>query len=377
MKKIFFAVAILYAMTANAKIWRINYNDDTQADFKTIAACQAWNGFTDGDTLYIEPGMHRGSSADNKITRSCVILGPGWSFQSSSNSISETESAIFQNGINYGTALYGSEDIYISGISFTGSNGINSSGGAYSVNTLVIEKCFTTSEIGLNANSATLKNCYVGGNVSVNYSEKTMMGVIANNIILGYVYIWHAPIVSLVIDHNTIISKESGGYSNRSINGMNDKTIFSNNIVINKSGNDYSKADFVGIEQFMNPLYTMYNNVLSFRSSTIEDAEYKGDHTYDAIKTSTNKIDATIENTFTCNLGTGLTDPAVYYYVKSDAVAKTADSKGGECGAFGGDNPYQLYGRPNGIPYLYDINVPSHTTDNQLKISFKVAGNNE
>ena len=67
----------------------------------------------------------------------------------------------------------------------------------------------------------------------------------------------------------------------------------------------------------------------------------------------------------------------MYYYVKDDAVAKTADSKGGECGAFGGDYPYQLNGRPNGVPYLYDIVVPTHTDNNQLKISFKVAGNNE
>jgi hypothetical protein len=149
-------------------------------------------------------------------------------------------------------------------------------------------------------------------------------------------------------------------------------TIFSNNIVINTSG-----PDNVNIDYFLNSSISTYNNILSFSSATIEAAEYTGDYKYDPLKASTNKIDATVANTFKCHIDNGIVDNAMYYYVKDDAVAKTADSKGGECGAFGGDYPYQLNGRPDGIPYLYDIDVPTHTSNNELKITFKVAGKNE
>ena len=364
-KYLFFAAALLCATAANAKLWRINYDDNAQADFKTIKLCLAWNGFTDGDTLYMEPGVHNGSSTDNTVSKSCTIIGPGWGFQSSTNSISELESAVL-NGNLYLSSKDGIS-VKIYGIVATNGISVNTTSTAYKLSNLVIERCYASTITNLYANNLTVKNCFTSGNISM---SSTTTASIIGNIIRGQLNLC-TPGVRLVVDHNTICA--STGTSNMLVD-MDEKTVFSNNIVINSS-----KADYVNINAFLEPSYSMYNNVISFTTATIEDAEYKGDHTYDALKdpSCTNKIDATVANTFKCHIDNGIVDNAMYYYVKDDAVAKTADSKGGECGAFGGDYPYQLNGRPNGVPYLYDIVVPTHTDNNQLKISFKVAGNNE
>lgn len=361
MKKfLFFAVALLYVTAANAKVWRINYDDNAQADFKTIKLCLAWNGFTEGDTLYMEPGVHNGSSSDNTISKSCTILGPGWGFQTSTNTISELESAIFTNEIPAGAK---SGDVYISGIVC---NSKISCVLSSICNSLIIEKC-NVSHIQTNAYNVTIKNCYLhSGGISFYNTSSLVSGTIVGNIIRGQMR-FVQPATRLLVDHNTIVG--SATHDN-----INSKVTFSNNIVINTSS-----PDNVNVDNYMDPSLSVYNNVISFTTATIEAAEYTGDHTYDALKdpACTNKIDATVANTFKCHIDNGIVDNAMYYYVKDDAVAKTADSKGGECGAFGGDFPYQLNGRPNGVPYLYDINVPTHTNNNQLSISFKVAGNNE
>ena len=364
-KILLFAAALLTVTAANAKVWRINYDDNAQADFKTIAACLSWNGFTEGDTLYMEPGVHNGSQANNTISKSCTILGPGWGFQSSTNSISELESAVFNNNILFnqkGISVNISGIVAVGGI--TGSNYTTT---AYTLSNLIIERCYLSSLSALNATNMVVKNCYISGRMAIGLVTS---GSIVGNIIRGQLDLT-TPGVRLVVDHNTIVCNIS---SSQALVDMNTNTVFSNNIVINTG-----QADNVAISSFLNPDYSMYNNVLSFTTATIEAAEYLGDHTYDLLKdpACTNKIDATIANTFTCHIAEGIVDNAMYYQVKDGAVAKTADSNGGECGAFGGDFPYQLNGRPNGVPYLYDINVPTHTTNNQLSISFKVAGNNE
>lgn len=360
-KILLFAAALLTVTAANAKVWRINYNDNAQADFKTIKLCLAWNGFTEGDTLYMEPGVHNGTTTDNSITKSCTILGPGYGFQTSTNSISELESAMLTSYIDVASA----NDKTVKIIGLVAS--VYGSSFGSGLTSLIIERCNLRHVSYAHATNISIKNCYISGKCQI---SSLSSGVIIGNIICDQLDL-ATPGVRLVVDHNTIVCN---GSSSQALVDMNTNTVFSNNIVINTG-----KADNVAISSFLNPDYSMYNNVLSFTTATIEAAEYLGDHTYDPLRdpACTNKIDATVANTFTCHIAEGIVDNAMYYQVKDDAVAKTADSNGGECGAFGGDFPYQLNGRPNGVPYLYDINVPTHTTNNQLSISFKVAGNNE
>lgn len=365
-KYLFFAAALLCATAANAKLWRINYDDNAQADFKTIKLCLAWNGFTDGDTLYMEPGVHAGAIADNYITKSCTLLGPGWGFQTSTNNVSELVSAVITNQV---VVKASNIDVKVSGIYFRNTFSVNSS---YMPASLIVEHCY------LDNNSSDPTNTLRGQNLVVlnNVCDGLGIGATTSCSILGNIVIGNGlglctPGISILCDHNTIIGNSSNYAAAR---GFNSKVTFSNNIVIHKTS-----PDKVEISNYIDPSLSVYNNVISFTTATIEAAEYTGDHTYDALRdpSCTNKIDATAANTFTCHIDDGIVDNAMYYYVKDDAVAKTADRNGGECGAFGGNYPYQLNGRPNGVPYLYDINVPTHTTNNQLSITFKVAGNNE
>lgn len=364
-KYLFFAAALLCATAADAKVWRINYDDNAQADFKTIALCQAWNGFTEGDTLYMEPGFHNGSTADNYIKKSCTVVGSGWGFQTSTNTVSETESAIFSSAIYMNNNL----SVKLIGL-YCNSIIVNNN---YDLVNLTIEKCRFTSTYsatfgGLKVQNLEVKNCFVEGDLSI---KSTANAIITGNIIR--VMELCTPSNRCIVDHNTIMGVYSASSSTRagySIVEMNNKVSLTNNIIINPS---YSAQ----VIKNLSSSYSMYNNVFSITPEDVQAAEYTGETTYDIIKDNNQLIGATAANTFVRALGEGIVDNAMYYYVKDDAVAKTADSKGGECGAFGGDYPYQLNGRPNGVPYLYDIVVPTHTDNNQLKISFKVAGNNE
>lgn len=374
-KILLFAAALLTVTAANAKVWRINYNDNAQADFKTIKACLSWNGFTEGDTLYIEQGNHSGSTADNTISKPCTVIGIGWGFKDNNYDLSASTSSLLLNGI-----YIGADNVTLQGVSCMSDITLNAS-----CSNLLIEKCnirgiYTTGGSASThraLNNLVIKNNYIQNYIYFAEYWDIFTASIVGNIIIGDVSfnkyyqgsgnsLTYAYYDNIIIDHNTIVSNGTSLYN------INPMTVFSNNIVINTKN-----ADDIKIDYFLNSAISTYNNVLSFTSATIADAEYKGDNTYDPLKASTNKIDATVANTFTCDIAEGIVDNATYYYVKDGAVAKTADSKGGECGAFGGDFPYQLNGRPAGVPYLYDINVPTHTTDNQLKISFKVAGNNE
>lgn len=366
-KILLFAAALLTVTAVNAKVWRINYNDNAKADFKTIAACLEYKDFTDGDTLYMDAGFHNGSQSDNTISKSCTILGPGWGFQTSANTVSETESAVisstlFLEGENISVKLSGLYCEWISCYYYS------------TLNDLIIEKCRLTSTSSSNsgmrafkANNIEVKNCFIEGDLTI---DGAVNASIVGNIIRALSLC--TPSNRCIVDHNTIIGyfTNSGNLKYYTIGNMNNKVSLTNNIIINS----YNSARVI---YDLSSTYPMYNNVFSITPETVQSAENRGETTYDIIKDNNQLVGATKENTFVCALDEGIVDNAMYYQVKDSAVAKTADSNGGECGAFGGDFPYQLNGRPDGIPYLYDINVPKHTTNNQLSISFKVAGNNE
>ncbi len=62
---------------------------------------------------------------------------------------------------------------------------------------------------------------------------------------------------------------------------------------------------------------------------------------------------------------------------KDEFEAKTSSSTGGECGAFGGAEPFRIGMRPQGFPYLYDVHIPAAVTGDLLNINFKVGVQNE
>ena len=199
-KILLFAAALLTVTAANAKVWRINYDDNAQADFKTIATCLEYKDFTDGDTLYMDAGFHNGSQSDNTISKSCTILGPGWGFQTSTNIISETESAVisstlFLKGDNISIKLSG---LYCESISCY----YNST-----PNDLIIEKCRLTSTSYSNSGSSAfkaknieVKNCFIEGDLTI---DGAVNASIVGNIIRALSLC--TPSNRCIVDHNTIV----------------------------------------------------------------------------------------------------------------------------------------------------------------------------
>lgn len=62
------------------------------------------------------------------------------------------------------------------------------------------------------------------------------------------------------------------------------------------------------------------------------------------------------------------------YQLKSTAPAKNAASHGGDCGIYGGDEPYKPGGLPD-IPLIYELNVPPNAGGN-VNINIKVRSEN-
>jgi len=372
MKKIlFFAVALLCVTAASAKTWRINYNDNAKADFKTIAEALKYKDFQNGDVLYIEPGIHSGSAADNTVSKPCTIIGSGWGFRQNAGNDLDISSTCFTNTITISSSDVSIRGIYSNaGIEVTGTSTQN----------VIIERN-RISYISAEGYSVTIKNNYICGytgstnkralEITSNYSS------IIGNIAFNTIYI-STSVNQALFDHNTVVFSTSNSTGLVSA-WSSQRHMFTNNIFIN-TGSGYSNDNVVN--NVVNGIASnapFYNNVFSVTPEAVQQAEDEGKTLYTTLSTDKNNkfVGATTKNTFTCKTEGAVYDPAMYYQVKEGAVAKTADSNGGECGAFGGDSPYVLNGRPQGIPYLYDVDVPKHPTNNELNVTFKIGSQNE
>lgn len=362
-KILLFAAALLTVTAANAKVWRINYDDNAQADFKTIADAVKYKDFQNGDVLYIEPGIHAGSTADNTVSKPCTIIGSGWGFRQNAGNDLDISSTCFTNTITISSSDVTIRGIYSNaGISVTGTSTQN----------VIIERN-RVEYIVTTGYSVTIKNNYIYSYNGIYYRAVDINSdfcTIIGNIILRNVYI-NPNINQALFDHNTVVTSYSSS-DGVVQNWSSVRHMYTNNIFINTGDpNNVVKGIASNIP--------FYNNVFSITPEAVQQAEDEGKTLYTTLSTEKNNkfVGATTGNTFTCKTEGAVYDPAMYYQVKEGAAAKTADNNGGECGAFGGDSPYVLNGRPQGVPYLYDVDVPQHPTNNELIVNFKIAGQNE
>ena len=99
-KFFFMAAIVLCAVAANANTWRLNYDENAHADFRTLKqACESPE-VQDGDIFYMEPGFHNGSDEDNTISRPCTVIGPGWGFKNNAGEEIEVSTTHFTSNIN-------------------------------------------------------------------------------------------------------------------------------------------------------------------------------------------------------------------------------------------------------------------------------------
>ena len=367
-KLILLAAAVTFAFAANAKVWRINYDENANADFKTITAACSSAKVANTDTLYCEPGNHAGSAGDNVISRKGMkVFGPGWGFEPNYGGTSTIADARFSARVRV-TA----NNVYVSGIVGDGELEIAtkrnvtldrckiSAVNAYSIDTL---------------NGVTIKNCYLGkiyfqGRQGNNHKELKNI-YITNNIFesrklyghyqaidLGY-NISKQNVSNVNILRNTIVFIPYWDGS-RLILVYN--SLIQDNIIISPREPEMV-IDFA----------TDRGNIIRKNVFSMSD----GVANTDIIANFPDNyyVSATEANTFTCTQSTYRTEQ--YFQLKDGSPAKNAAYDGGDCGAFGGSTPYIICGRPQGIPYITDVEVPAQPKDNKLTVTFKVANQNE
>lgn len=365
------AAAMLCAAGANAKIWRINYDDNAKADFKTLKEACEHVSVAEGDTLYCEAGNHNGTVGENTISRTMTVFGPGYGFAPNYGNTSTLAGAAFKN-----TITIKADKVHLAGLC------------AYQIELdaktdgVTIERCkiVFSKEFGAisvsyyNCSNLTIKNNYIfnkygissnnkyGGcrAIYINGNNNSVSGItIANNIIGGSIKLDGSTNISnVLIQNNTIVG--AFGTSSSAIYTAN--SVIQDNIIINTSNVTYV-MDFDKMTGNI-----IRKNVFSLSALNINSyiSENHPDNYY---------VAATEDNTFTkTEKSYGFEE---YYRLLDSSAAKNAAYDGSDCGAFGGTNPYVLCGRPQGVPYIYDVEVPAYPTNDKLNVSFKVMGQNE
>ncbi len=365
-KLILLAAAATFAFAANAKVWRINYDENANADFRTLTAACSSGKVADTDTLYCEAGNHYGSTNDNTISRKGIkVFGPGWGFEPTYGNTSTIADARFNNDIRISAS-----NVLISGVSCNA--GLTTGGSV--LRNVTIERCKASGvwlENKDTLNGITIRNCYLGKIYIQGISKELKNVNIHNNIIternrFGYYnaiiidsYVSKEIVSNFNILHNTIVFIPY--YDHTPIVVYN--SLIQDNIIINpKSASNV--IDF-GTDRGN----IIRKNVLSMDGSEIGNADVVANFP------DNHFVGATEAGTFTCIQSAYRFEQ--YFQLKDNSPAKGKAYDGGDCGAFGGSTPFIICGRPQGIPYITDVEVPAQPKDNKLTVTFKVANQNE
>ena len=349
MKKFFtlMAAVVLFSSAAEARNWRINNDPAAKADFLSIDAAMASTDVYAGDVLYLDPGCRLPKQT---ITKGVTIIGTGYNLK-------ETEEAMVA-GITIKA-----NNIKLTGINVSG----NISWPDYDrFDNITIERCkvqgIRVTPYGSNISyGVNIIACYITGDVS----GKNSPLVLRNSIILGRVN----SINNGTITNNVVIcsSGTNTGQTYFPLYSITNSTI-TNNIIINPTTHTTTSENVVtnwSHQTIYNTAITDYNNITNNVLST-DEAHAWADF-------PTNKfIGAKIEDVFV-NEG----NLEEKYQLKEGSPALGYGTNGVDCGAFGGQSPYVLCGRPQFVPYIYDAQIPNTPTDGKLNITLKIKSQNE
>lgn len=381
MKKILIlsAAVALFALAANAKTWRINPNEAALADFLSLNDACASDQVEKFDTLYCEPGTYPDYQT---VTKQCLtILGPGWEIPTNSGSTSTIGTAYFSDVLRISA-----DSVTIGGLQAIDIQFFNRS-----VRNVTIERCklgrVYTYNMGYDnaLKNITIRNNYFSSKliyqtpIALTDVGSILNISIENNIIIDHhpddysddygdvirVYAIYEAQTSATIAHNTIVGIAGFRLHATMINAR--QAVIRDNIIINKSTSNDRGQEIVLDYEYINTC-EVYNNVLSIVPEKIpEDLSlHFPDNHY---------IGATIANTFTQTIVGNAEE--TFFQLKDGSVAAGKAYSGEDCGAFAGGWPFIVQGRPMGIPYIYDVQVPNTVSGDEMSISFKVKANNQ
>ena len=333
----------LLSQNVEARSWRINSRPDAKANFESINEAMESLEVLNEDTLYLDPGCVLG---DQTVSKSVTIIGTGYNLQDET-----TREAIIS-----GTLNVASDNVKIEGCNI---NIINCS---RHQNT-TIERCKVVT-ISSYYNGPTygyagfrVYSSYILNRIDCNRST----GVeISNCIITGPIQ----DASNASIKNNTIICN---GYNSYALSASNSSIL--NNIILNTN-------DGYSVDENQKPYYYKNNTIQSVaqeNNNVINNNVLSTDAEHAFANFPKNKfIGATPEDIFTMD---GTVEEM--YKLKEGSPAIGYGANGYDCGAFAGQYPYVISGRPRFMPYIYEANIPNTPTEGKLNITLKIKTQNE
>lgn len=311
-------IVILFVLTSQAKVWRVNNIEAMNADYTSFVAAQA--NVSSNDTLYFEGSTV--SYGDITLTKPLVIIGTGYFLKENPQTQSSPLTATFGK-VNFNSGSSGSELI----------GAVVTSKITISVSDIIVTRCLINSgSINLNSRDSSIGNILI----LKNYITTTL----GTTILCSDTY----PIYNLLISNNYI---KSGNYDMCLSFGKNTSAEIKNNTMrgnVSVSNSRISNNILIGgnINNSENNYY--YNNICN---GTQFPAGNGNQH-------SVNMTGVFVGSTGNSTDG--------QWQLKKYSPALNAGSDGSDCGMFGGSSPYVLSGLPS-IPSIYEIIVPT-TGDN-------------
>ena len=360
MKKFFsfLMVAVLLCGAVQARSWRINSNPDAKPNFESINAAMESLEVAAGDTLYLDPGCQLSGQT---ISKRVTIIGTGYHLKEGTGE----------------SMLLGTTYIHADSVKVEGCNlGYISLGGS----DITIERCKNTGgtgfKYGADVKNLKLLSCYL---VAASAGTGDQVGPTNTNFSPGSGWIIEGCIIinlkihrltAATIANNVLIydARSTSSLSYYAIEDVSNSTI-ANNIILNTDpgyGTNDEQEPYYYKNYTIRDVAPANNNTITHNVLSTEAAHAFANHPDNKF------IGAVPEDIFVLE---GAED--AHYQIKEGSAADGYGTNGYECGAFSGQYPYVLSGRPRFIPYIYEAVIPNQPTDGKLNVTLKIRTQNE
>lgn len=323
-------LAIVFAMSANATVWRVNNSPNVDADFSNLQDAENDANVMPFDTLYLEGSASGYGDVD--VNKPIIIIGAGYFLEENDS----TQSNRLPSVINEVDFRSGSEGSLIMGCMFTsgesvGNIQIRTSNITIARNLVLVNGFYTSNIFGIyigydNLNDIIIEDNYI--DVHSTYSSGTSHGIYSNKSGLN-----------ILIRNNYIrgTSVETIDYAINLSGNLNNSFVIKNNVIsANVLTNDGMYMNNILIEGDVSGINNYYFNNLcnSIQFGSSNNNQENVDMT-------------TVFVDYLLKVDNGL-------QLKAGSPAIGAGFNGEDCGMFGGSTPYKLSGMPP-IPAIFTI----------------------
>jgi hypothetical protein len=336
MKKTFFVLSLIFvglAITAEAKVWRLNNQAGVSADFTTTLQA-AIDGVSSGDTIYVEQSPL--SYGPAIFAKKVILIGAGYWLAENDSTNAYKENSIAE----YLVFNPGSEGSVVMSMFLHSRYGYN---GPF---------C----QIIINADNITLRKNYIFGEC-FSWGEGYKIQIKTTGQRSG-----------ILIEQNWInaFASQHGFY----IEGTATNIVIRNNFIRcneNPNFNSFAIEQVGGSVNFVIKNNVIFGSIKTYNALHINNILLFGTYSNGTSGLAANNLcnetqyPATNNNKRNINMSTVFIDYDKYidngYFLSASSPAKNAGFNGGDCGAFTtdfGGNPYILSGMAN-IPAIFGI----------------------